>query len=534
MLSNSRVSAGEYSYDATQPHAVSGVAAREGMVSASRCDVTWGVRNRATAITQDNWRLDIAYGSGLRREKSVLSLGNFWVRTTYYAGDDCEVEVTPSGTRHIDIIRADGRVVALHVRKGSLDSLYFVHTDLLGSWERVVDGGKNVVQTSHFDPWGNRMSATDWTASQNGVPLPFHHGFTGHEHYDRFGIINMNARLYDPVIARFFSPDPQVQNPFSTQGLNRYSYCGNNPVMYVDEDGESALLIAAVVGAVIGVYTGGVLSNNSYNPVKWDYSSGKTWGYMAAGAIVGGFSGWIGASIATSGIPFANTISMVYSSFFNSVGTGMYTGGQTPVSISLGFGSYDITNGTFRTISKSNGKYDNIGYILGIMANVSDLLMGIHPQKIDLITEHSDVIGHSSLVEYGYQVYYEWKGKGYAEVFNRKKTLISFGPDSNKKTWWLLTKGDSKWPTHAGSLDVYWRQTLNVNMSLIKRYSSFLNNHSIPYSIFFSSCVSHTSIALNLSGIFNIGLHPYLLAAQMTLWNAGIRPWFFSTYLNIN
>lgn len=252
MLSNSRVSAGEYSYDATQPHAVSGVAAREGMVSASRCDVTWGVRNRATAVTQDNWRLDLSYGDGLQREKTVLSLGNFWVRTTYYAGDDCEVEVTPSGTRHIDIIRADGRVVALHVRKGSLDSLYFVHTDLVGSWERVVDGGKNVVQASHFDPWGNRMSATDWTASQNGVPLPFHRGFTGHEHYDRFGIINMNARLYDPVIARFFSPDPQVQNPFSTQGFNRYSYCGNNPVMYKDPNGEFFVVDSWILGFIHG------------------------------------------------------------------------------------------------------------------------------------------------------------------------------------------------------------------------------------------------------------------------------------------
>lgn len=32
-------------------------------------------------------------------------------------------------------------------------------------------------------------------------------GFTGHEHYADMNIINMNGRLYDPVIARFFSPD---------------------------------------------------------------------------------------------------------------------------------------------------------------------------------------------------------------------------------------------------------------------------------------------------------------------------------------
>ena len=46
-------------------------------------------------------------------------------------------------------------------------------------------------------------------------------GFTGHEHYTELKIINMNGRLYDPVIARFFSPDNFVQAPGSTQNSNR-------------------------------------------------------------------------------------------------------------------------------------------------------------------------------------------------------------------------------------------------------------------------------------------------------------------------
>lgn len=110
----------------------------------------------------------------------------------------------------------------------------------------------------------NRMSASDWTLAQDGTSLAFCRGFTGHEHYGCFGIINMNARLYDPVLGRFFSPDPQVQSPFSTQGFNRYSYCGNNPVMYVDEDGEFAWFIplnggwtSALTGGIMGSIAGG-------------------------------------------------------------------------------------------------------------------------------------------------------------------------------------------------------------------------------------------------------------------------------------
>ena len=79
-------------------------------------------------------------------------------------------------------------------------------------------------------------------------------GFTGHEHYPYFQIINMNGRLYDPVIARFFSPDKYVANSTFTQDFNRYSYARNNPLMYTDPDGELlwfAPLIAIAVSAAI-------------------------------------------------------------------------------------------------------------------------------------------------------------------------------------------------------------------------------------------------------------------------------------------
>jgi hypothetical protein len=48
----------------------------------------------------------------------------------------------------------------------------------------------------------------------------------------------MNGRVYDPVIARFLSPDNYVQSPTSSQGFNRYSYCLNNPLKYTDPSGE--------------------------------------------------------------------------------------------------------------------------------------------------------------------------------------------------------------------------------------------------------------------------------------------------------
>lgn len=50
----------------------------------------------------------------------------------------------------------------------------------------------------------------------------------------------MNGRLYDPLVSRFLSPDPYVQDHTSTLDYNRYAYCLNNPLKYTDPSGNSA------------------------------------------------------------------------------------------------------------------------------------------------------------------------------------------------------------------------------------------------------------------------------------------------------
>lgn len=50
-------------------------------------------------------------------------------------------------------------------------------------------------------------------------------------------LLNMNGRMYDPVIGRVLSPDNFVQDPNNAQNYNRYSYCLNNPLRYTDPSG---------------------------------------------------------------------------------------------------------------------------------------------------------------------------------------------------------------------------------------------------------------------------------------------------------
>ena len=105
-----------------------------------------------------------------------------------------------------------------------------------------------------------------------------------------FQLINMNGRMYDPVLGRFLSPDNYVQMPTSAQSFNRYSYCLNNPLKYVDPDGENPLVI---IGFVVGAYIGGSLANNGeLNPLQWDYKEISTYLGIGVGALIGGVSGY--------------------------------------------------------------------------------------------------------------------------------------------------------------------------------------------------------------------------------------------------
>jgi RHS repeat-associated protein len=84
---------------------------------------------------------------------------------------------------------------------------------------------------------GNGSSGPPTAAEWQQIQAATSRGYTDHEHLDNLGLIHMNGRVYDPVLGRFLSPDPIVQSPYDTQGLNRYAYVRNNPLRFVDPTG---------------------------------------------------------------------------------------------------------------------------------------------------------------------------------------------------------------------------------------------------------------------------------------------------------
>ena len=111
--------------------------------------------------------------------------------------------------------------------------MHYTLKDHQGSLTATICG--NTVERLSYDAWGRRRNPVGF--GYDNVAHTFDRGYTLHEHYDDFGLINMNGRCYDPVIGRMLSPDVAIQDEHNMQAYNRYSYCFNNPLRFTDPSG---------------------------------------------------------------------------------------------------------------------------------------------------------------------------------------------------------------------------------------------------------------------------------------------------------
>ena len=224
--------------------------------------VTYNDLGKASRIEESHAgiRYDIVYGpDGGRWESSLYKTGYQWPDTVRrYVGD---MEIVSSGPSEVCRFYYLGHGVVLRKVNNSVTPLY-AFTDNLGSVTRLYTEAGTEKFRAQYDPWGVQV------VSRNDVN--FTRGYCGHEMLNDFQLINMNGRMYDPVLGRFLSPDNYVQMPTSAQSFNRYSYCLNNPLKYTDPSGElfgiddlllfniaTSAYISAVCGAFNSSMNGG-------------------------------------------------------------------------------------------------------------------------------------------------------------------------------------------------------------------------------------------------------------------------------------
>lgn len=105
---------------------------------------------------------------------------------------------------------------------------YFIK-DHLGNNRIVADNQGNVLQTTHYYPYGGFLSQSTNQEYQkykyNGKELDLMHGLNEYDY---------GARQLDPAICQFTTVDPLCEKYYH---ISPYAYCGGNPVNRIDPTG---------------------------------------------------------------------------------------------------------------------------------------------------------------------------------------------------------------------------------------------------------------------------------------------------------
>jgi RHS repeat-associated protein len=345
----------------------------------------------------DTGSVQFMYGGDGNRVVQSVTSGNITSRTVYVGlgatgkslyERTTTATTTGTTTQHVNFIYAGGahggNAFALRVLAddGSVAANKYYNFDHLGSVTAMSDDIGHVASASAagadagvlgYDAWGARRNPDGQSAPPASFNLQAgHREFTGHETIPDVGLINMNGRVYDPVIGRFLSPDPTVQDVSDLQSYNRYSYVVNNPLRYTDPTGyhlfginwESASLWAgvgeALLGGVVCAASGGVgcavyglfvtLTNLSIaaGGGAGRGELGQMLAISAVGFVVGLATGGIASSIGGTGFWSAvvsGAISGAASTAMTSVMAGQGLGWNVALGAVVGAGAAGVTWG---------------------------------------------------------------------------------------------------------------------------------------------------------------------------------------------
>ncbi len=283
-----------------KPYAVSSINPSTGLIPSARDSINYTSFEKISSIFENNNSATFLYNSDNERSRMIVVDSSGTILTRWYPSDSYIKETQGSITKAYTFVGGDAYTApVVAVTKNDTTIYYDILRDYLGNITHIVNSTNNsVVAEYSYDAWGRMRNPSSWENYAPGSEPPLFiagRGFTGHEHLPWFNLINMNGRGYDPYIGQFLSPDPVVQSPTNSQSYNRYSYCLNNPLLYIDPSGYTWLshfggwLIS--IGKDVIILTAGIV----------------TVAYILAVSFVGAVSGMVVGSLITAN-PLGSTI----------------------------------------------------------------------------------------------------------------------------------------------------------------------------------------------------------------------------------
>ena len=125
------------------------------------------------------------------------------------------------------------------------------HTDHLGSVALITSPQGKLLATHHYQPFGQTLTASS-------DPYAFSHK----EHDPQTALSHFGARDYDPLLARWMTPDPILDSylrgqpnggVYNPRNLGLYTYNYNSPITLTDPDGQAPhIAFGAGAGGLMG------------------------------------------------------------------------------------------------------------------------------------------------------------------------------------------------------------------------------------------------------------------------------------------
>lgn len=180
-------------------------------------------------------------GQRVYKKTEYANAGGLLLEHLYFEGYE---HLRHSDTRRIHVM-ANGQHIATLENRAK--RLYFYHQGTEKSTQTVTDHRGDVVDERRYYPYGD-----EYTSQLGGnIVQPtsgLNYRFNGKEKDDYSGLYYYGARYYDAELSRWLKQDPAGFSPnkmmmLDPQHLNFYAFSRNNPISYVDPDGNFAWVL---------------------------------------------------------------------------------------------------------------------------------------------------------------------------------------------------------------------------------------------------------------------------------------------------
>ncbi|HKY03237.1 MAG TPA: RHS repeat-associated core domain-containing protein, partial [Blastocatellia bacterium] len=223
---------------------------RQAVIGGSSSPVSCDVRGRVTSALGRTLSYDdatnltvggsmnsnqVQFGYGGRRQRVLKQVsGEKVATTTYFTGLSGLPVARLDGSTWTALVYGPTGLVATY----SDQAYYPLKDNEHNAW--AVVNSKGLVGRYVYLPFGGIVAAD----GPNPAILPY--TFMGQEWDAELLLYNFRDRMYDPLLRRYLTPDPQRQFP------SPYVFCANNPLSVTDPTGDSALWARIGIGIAMG------------------------------------------------------------------------------------------------------------------------------------------------------------------------------------------------------------------------------------------------------------------------------------------